>query len=78
MNKKNLEGVETETDRDSSKGVETETESLATHCVNTLQKSTQGNAKSVSIVSAIPLSLYFFQSGLFDISPVQRMQILHG
>ena len=32
---KNLEDVETETDRDSPKGVETETEtkSLATHCV---------------------------------------------
>ena len=28
---KNLEDVETETHRDSSKGVETETESLATH-----------------------------------------------
>ena len=37
MNKKNLEGVETETDRDSSKGVETNTESLATQCVNTLK-----------------------------------------
>ena len=50
---KNLEDVETETHRDSSKGVETETESLPTHWVGGLARL----AMLVRLVRLVGLSL---------------------